>query len=85
MAVKNENVMSGEWLNEKVKLTLPKSKLERDDVFVAVNGKAWQIKRGVEVEVPRYVTLALADSARQDEAALSFCESQSSQYMKNSK
>ena len=31
----------------------------RDDVPVIVNGKVWLIKRGVEVELPRYVAYVL--------------------------
>ena len=40
------------------------------DVFVGVNGKTYQIKRGVEVEVPDYVAEVLKNSARQDENAV---------------
>ncbi len=61
-------------LTDKVKYTLPKSKLERDDVFVAVNGKAWVIRRGVEVEIPLYVVKALENSIKQDEYAQSIIE-----------
>lgn len=41
----------------------------RDDVFVAVNGKGWLIKRGVEVEVPRAVAEVLSQSMEQDTRA----------------
>lgn len=40
------------------------------DVFVGVNGKTYQIKRGVEVEVPDYVAEVLKNSSRQDENAV---------------
>lgn len=33
-------------------IKLPLSRTEKDDVYVALNGKSYQIKRGVEVEVP---------------------------------
>lgn len=75
-----KTVMSEEWLSEIVELTIPRSKLERDDVFVAVNGKAWQIKRGEKVSVPRYVMIALEDSAKQDEIAMQYLENQARQY-----
>ena len=39
----------------------------KDDVFVAVNGERWQIKRGVEVEVPWYVKEVLDHSEREDQ------------------
>ena len=38
----------------------------RDDVFVSVNGRTFQIKRGVEVQVPRYVQEVLENSMSQD-------------------
>ncbi len=38
----------------------------KDDVFVAVNGRTFQIMRGVEVEVPDYVAEVL-DHARDQE------------------
>ena len=41
----------------------------RDDVFVSVNGRTFQIKRGVEVQVPRYVQEVLDNSMRQDMVA----------------
>lgn len=41
---------------EKVKVTFPKIRgSKNNDIVILVNGKAWQIQRGVEVEVPRYV------------------------------
>lgn len=36
----------------KVKIKLPLTRTEKDDVFVGLNGKNYLIKRGVEVEVP---------------------------------
>ena len=41
----------------------------KDDVFVGVNGRRYQIKRGVEVEVPLAVKEVLDNSMRQDAAA----------------
>lgn len=35
-----------------VKIKLPLTRTEKDDVFVGLNGKTYLIKRGVEVEVP---------------------------------
>lgn len=37
---------------KKVRIKLPLSRTEKDDVFVGLNGKTYLIKRGVEVEVP---------------------------------
>lgn len=37
---------------KKVKIKLPLTRIEKDDVYVGLNGKSYLIKRGVEVEVP---------------------------------
>ena len=47
-----------------VKIKIPVTRSEKDDVWVAVNGKSMQIKRGVEVEVPRCIAEALAHSEK---------------------
>ena len=39
----------------KVKIKLPLTRTEKDDVYVCVNGMSYQIKRGGTVEVPDYV------------------------------
>ncbi|MBR2478920.1 MAG: hypothetical protein IKB47_00765 [Clostridia bacterium] len=44
---------------KKVKIKLPLTRTEKDDVYVAVNGKPYQIKRGETVEVPDYVAEVL--------------------------
>ena len=45
-----------------VTINIPITRFEKDAVWVAVNGKSMQIKRGIDVEVPRCVALALEDS-----------------------
>lgn len=40
---------------EMVTIKLPLTRKEKDDVYVAVNGKSYLIKRGVPVEVPVFV------------------------------
>lgn len=40
----------------------------KDDVFVAVNGESYLIKRGEEVEVPDYIAEVLDHSAKSDAA-----------------
>ena len=49
-----------------VKIRLPKTKPDEDDERVWVNNRSWQIKRGVEVEVPECV----AEVLRNKEIAL---------------
>jgi hypothetical protein len=46
------------------------SKAYVDDVFVGVNGKTYQIKRGVDVEVPECVAEVLRNSEMQDREAI---------------
>lgn len=52
----------------------------KDDVFVAVNGRAYQIQRGVTVKVPRYVADVLEQSMEQDNATANLIEQESSSY-----
>lgn len=42
-----------------VTVKLPITRTEKEDKWVAVNGKSFQIKRGVEVEVPLCIAKAL--------------------------
>lgn len=44
---------------KKVKIKLPLSRTEKEGKWCAVNGKPYLIKRGVEVEVPDYVSEVL--------------------------
>lgn len=46
----------------------------KDDIFVSVNGKRYQIKRGVEVEIPECVYKVLMNSQGQDQAAFTLME-----------
>ena len=45
-----------------VKIKLPLTRTEKDDVYVALNGKPYLIKRGVDVEVPAGVAEILQHS-----------------------
>jgi hypothetical protein len=42
-----------------VKVKLPLTRNEKEDVYVAVNGKSYLIKRGENVEVPDFVAEVL--------------------------
>ena len=57
----------------------------KDDVFVAVNGRSYQIKRGEEVEVPESVAEVLERSQHQDEAAAWLMEQESSSFAARAK
>ena len=58
-----------------VKIRLPKTKKEKDDVFVSVNFRTYQIQRGVEVEVPDFVAEVLYNKERMLEEIMLFEES----------
>lgn len=45
-----------------VVINIPVTRFEKDDVWVAVNGKSMQIKRGIDVEVPKCIAEALEHS-----------------------
>lgn len=49
-----------------VKVILPLTRTEKDDVFVSVNNDQYLIKRGEEVEIPRsvYQVLKHSDKAK---------------------
>ena len=42
-----------------VKIKIPRTRADEEDVFVSVNMETFLIKRGVEVEVPDYVAEVL--------------------------
>jgi hypothetical protein len=58
-----------------VKIRIPKERGEPDDFFVAVNGRTWLIKRGVEVDVPECVAEAIRNAEDVAEQAYAFNES----------
>lgn len=59
---------------KKVRIRIPKTRSETEDVYVSVNNRNWLIQRGVEVEVPECVAEVLRNSELAEEAALRFIE-----------
>lgn len=61
---------------ETVRFKIPKgrSDIEKQDVFVGVNGKSYLIKRGMEVEMPKSVIEVLENAEKQNEFALEYME-----------
>jgi hypothetical protein len=57
---------------KKVKIKLPLTRNEQDDVYVAVNGKSYLIKRGETVEVPESVAEVLQHKEEMLSQALAF-------------
>lgn len=47
-----------------IKIRLPLTRTEKDDVLVGVNGRTWLIQRGVDVEVPKCVAEVLRHRER---------------------
>ena len=77
---------SKEWYEEKVEIKLFKDSGDyKDDVFVQVNGKAFIIKRGVKVKVPRYVALVLENSQEQDEQTADLIAQKGEEYDQKAK
>ena len=57
---------------KKVKIKLPLTRTEKDDVFVGINGKRYLVKRGVEVAVPAAVARVLARREKMLSIAMAF-------------
>ena len=70
----NANKPETEVKEKTVKVRIPKTKEQQDDVFVSVNNRTWQIMRGVEVEVPECVAEVLMHQQEMLEKAMEFEE-----------
>ncbi len=62
---------------KKVKIRIPRTKADQEDVFVSVNMETFIIKRGVEVEVPDYVAEVLQHQEEMLENIMLFNEEKS--------
>ena len=72
--------------NDRVPISLLKDNDKyKDDVFVAVNGRSFLIKRGETVQVPAYVAEVLEQSMAQDNATANLIERESSAYAAEAK
>lgn len=77
---KNESTKLNRALEEFYRQSVPVMLIKdnskyKDDVTVTVNGVNYQIQRGVQVNVPRTVALALERSHLQELAAQEYMES----------
>lgn len=59
-------------MEKTVKIKLPLTRNEKEDVFVGVNGNTWLIARGKEVEVPWFVAKVLERQEKVLNQALQF-------------
>lgn len=57
-----------------VKIRIPRTKKDEEDVFVSVNLRTYAIKRGVEVEVPDFVAEVLRHQEEMMEDIMLFDE-----------
>ena len=57
-----------------VKVRIPRTKADQEDVFVSVNLRTYIIKRGVEVEVPEFVAEVLRHQEEMLEEIILFDE-----------
>lgn len=81
MASKNTFKAAIDRQNELVTIKLFKDNGKyKDDVFVAVGDKTFQIQRGVNVQVPRYVADVLHQSERQDQNTTTLIQKLASDY-----
>ena len=78
MAATNNNATEPKVAKEKlVKVRIPTTKENQDDVFVSVNNRTWLIQRGQEVEVPECVAEVLLHQEEMLEEAMAFEEAAS--------
>lgn len=78
-----EIAAANKWLEEPVTIQLFKDgKDYKDDLYVSVNNKRWQIKRGLPVTVPRKVSLQVADSEIQSIRAAEYSDERQEDYRK---
>ena len=56
----------------------------RDDLVVGVNGKYYQIQRGIPVSVPKSVAEVIANSKAQDSAAADYSKAKEQEYLQPS-
>ena len=61
-----------------VKIKIPRTKADQEDVFVSVNMETFLIKRGIEVEVPDYVAEVIRHQEEMLENIMLFNEAKAS-------
>ena len=63
-----------------IKIRIPRTKADEEDVFVSVNMETFIVKRGVEVEVPDYVAEVLRHQEEALEEIMLFNEKSKNKY-----
>ena len=67
---------------KQIKIKLPLTRTEKEDVYVGLNGRSWLIRRGVEVAVPEGVARILQRRERMLCQAMEF-EAQAAAKLEN--
>ena len=75
MAETNETKKTAAPKEKLVKIRIPRTKADQEDVPVWVNERSWLIKRGVEVEVPECVAEVLRHQEEMMEVIMLFEDS----------
>ncbi|MGM9585153.1 MAG: hypothetical protein ACI3V1_06370 [Faecousia sp.] len=70
----NPNTVQEQTAEKWVKVRIPRTSKNQDDVFVSVNMNTYLIKRGVEVEVPECVAEVLRHQEEMLEVIMEFEE-----------
>lgn len=68
--VKKETVK--ETKEKMVKIRLPRTRENAEDVFISVNDRTWQVQRGVEVELPECAVAVLRHQEKMIESIVLF-------------
>lgn len=77
MAEKAKKEAVNETAEKMVTIKIDRHSKDEGDVFVSVNERTWQIKRGVYVEVPECVKEVLDNAQQAEEQALDFIDANS--------
>lgn len=72
--IEEKNEAAVETGPKMVKVRIPRTKADQEDVFVSVNLRTYIIKRGVEVEVPDFVAEVLRHQEEMLEEIMLFDE-----------
>ena len=68
--------MDESYLNEMVSVSIPRSMNGIKNFMLGVNGKKWNIRTGVTVQLPRYAAMVLQNSIDSDNATADMIEAE---------
>lgn len=77
MAEKAKKEAVNETAEKMVTIKIDRHSKDEGDVFVSVNERTWQIKRGVYVDVPECVKEVIDNAQQAEEQALDFIDANS--------